>query len=102
MRNLVSVAALALIFVTGCAGPARLALPTPTAMPAVSTSAVAAVTAQPQGEMRPTAAPSIAPEPTAAPTLAATAAAKPAVTRPALALPDLSVRHPSSPASANG
>jgi thiol-disulfide isomerase/thioredoxin len=87
MRNVLSVAALVLIFVTGCAGPrttvapAPLAFPTPTAMPvptvmpSVTTSAVAAVTIQPQDEMRPTAASSITPEPTAAPTLAPTAVA---------------------------
>ena len=114
MRNVLSLVALVSITVTGCVGPASLAppaimaTPSPSVMPSVTTSAVAVVTAQPQGEMMPTAAPTITPEPTAAltvaPTVVATAApapqaspspspaptgVKPAVTRPALALPDL-------------
>jgi len=114
MRNVLSLVALVSITVTGCIGPASLApsaigaMPSPRGMPSVTTSAVAAMTTQPQGEMKPTTAPTITPEPTAAPTVAPTAvatatpapqpspspspaptAAKVAVTRPALALPDL-------------
>jgi thiol-disulfide isomerase/thioredoxin len=104
MRNVLSLAALVLISVTGCVGPApmakpsSIALPAPSVMPAVFTAATTAVKIQPQGEVRPDAAPSITPEPTAAPTLAQTAtpvpsaaptAAKPAVQHPLVALPDL-------------
>ena len=70
MRNVLSVAALVLISVTGCAGPALMTRQAPTVIPSVTTPAVTAVTAQPQGDMGPDVAPSITLEQPAASTLA--------------------------------